>query len=164
VLFSDRTFLRHRSVMRRHLSACTASLLARLAAPSSTLESSTAVRTLALVARAEQGQPAECSQAWSSAPCHSRSSGGRGSCWLWQSRGFASAAAEPEPAAPEKAGLVISPAAVERLKELGPDVVLRVLVEGGGCSGFQYEFSLDEAPKDGDRCACAVWSLPPRCL
>lgn len=70
----------------------------------------------------------------------------------WQvQRGFASAAAEPAAAAPDKPELVISDAAVARLKELGPSTVLRVMVEGGGCSGFQYEFSLDDLPKEDDR-------------
>ena len=51
----------------------------------------------------------------------------------------------------------ISDAAAARLKQLqgqagGRAVFLRLAVEGGGCSGFQYEFSLDEdGPKDGDR-------------
>jgi len=46
----------------------------------------------------------------------------------------------------------VTPRAFERLSEIGAasdGKVLRVAVEGGGCSGFQYEITLDE-PKEDD--------------
>jgi len=49
--------------------------------------------------------------------------------------------------------LTLSPAAAERLKAIsqaeGKPVMLRVAVEGGGCSGFQYQLDLvDQAEPD----------------
>ena len=50
--------------------------------------------------------------------------------------------------------VVLTPAAARRLHELaaseGRPLMLRVAVDGGGCSGFQYRFDLVEeaAPED----------------
>lgn len=35
-------------------------------------------------------------------------------------------------------------------KEGNPDLKLRVFISGGGCSGFQYGFTFEEALGDGD--------------
>ena len=46
----------------------------------------------------------------------------------------------------DKQAVTLSDSAVKRLKELGTDeahagLMLRVAVDGGGCSGFQYSFT-----------------------
>jgi iron-sulfur cluster insertion protein len=51
--------------------------------------------------------------------------------------------------------LVFSDSAARKVKELideegNPDLKLRVFVSGGGCSGFQYGFTFDEAVNDDD--------------
>ena len=45
--------------------------------------------------------------------------------------------------------------AINKLKELileesNPDIKLRVFVQGGGCSGFQYGFTFDETVNEDD--------------
>lgn len=56
------------------------------------------------------------------------------------------------PRAPE--GITLSPSAAARLAKLsqveGKALMLRVAVEGGGCSGFQYQMDLVETAEDDD--------------
>ncbi len=53
-----------------------------------------------------------------------------------------------------KASVRVTERAFARLAEIaetsGEDKALRVAVLGGGCSGFQYEFGLEDAPTEGD--------------
>ena len=50
--------------------------------------------------------------------------------------------------------LTLSAAAARRIREIGEKegrpLMLRVAVEGGGCSGFQYQFDLVEASEPED--------------
>ena len=51
--------------------------------------------------------------------------------------------------------MTLEPSAVGRLKEIlaeesNPNIKLRVFVQGGGCSGFQYGFTLDEDQNEDD--------------
>lgn len=64
----------------------------------------------------------------------------------------------------------VTPRAFERLAEIGASAegkALRVAVEGGGCSGFQYEIALDDARGDdvvleggGEKVVVDTVSLP----
>ena len=50
--------------------------------------------------------------------------------------------------------VTLSPRAAQRIRAIGEAegraVMLRVAVEGGGCSGFQYQFDLVEDVQDDD--------------
>jgi iron-sulfur cluster insertion protein len=53
--------------------------------------------------------------------------------------------------------LTLSPSAAARVAAItakqGKPAILRLSVEGGGCSGFQYQFGLAEAPEGEDMVA-----------
>jgi iron-sulfur cluster insertion protein len=51
--------------------------------------------------------------------------------------------------------LVFTSAAAAKVSDLmkeegNPDLMLRVYIQGGGCSGFQYGFTFDESVQEGD--------------
>ena len=50
--------------------------------------------------------------------------------------------------------ITLSPAAASRIRKIGEtegrDLMLRLAVDGGGCSGFQYRFDLVEAGEADD--------------
>jgi iron-sulfur cluster assembly accessory protein len=53
-----------------------------------------------------------------------------------------------------KQTVTLSPAAARRIQAIsereGRPLMLRVAVEGGGCSGFQYQFDLVDAAQEDD--------------
>lgn len=56
-----------------------------------------------------------------------------------------------------EAALLFTDAAARKVSELiagegNPKLMLRVFVQGGGCSGLQYGFEFDEEIQDGDTC------------
>ena len=61
----------------------------------------------------------------------------------------------PKPKVIEGATVVFTEAASNKVKvlveeEKNPNLKLRVSVDGGGCSGFQYAFAFDEKVNDDD--------------
>ncbi len=67
------------------------------------------------------------------------------------------AIAEPiqNPADAMPAPLIFTDSAADKVKQLvdeegNPDLKLRVFVQGGGCSGFQYGFTFDEVVNEDD--------------
>ncbi len=57
--------------------------------------------------------------------------------------------------APPPPSVVFTDAAATKVGELiaeedNPNLMLRVFISGGGCSGFQYGFTFDEEIEDGD--------------
>ena len=61
------------------------------------------------------------------------------------------------PVSGEEPLLIFTDAAARKVGELiagegNPNLMLRVYVQGGGCSGLQYGFEFDEAVQDGDTC------------
>jgi iron-sulfur cluster insertion protein len=57
----------------------------------------------------------------------------------------------------EAPALIFTDAAARKVQSLidgegNPKLMLRVFVQGGGCSGMQYGFEFDEQLQDGDSC------------
>lgn len=61
-----------------------------------------------------------------------------------------------KPAIARERTVTVTDSAIRRIahlieQESGDDMFLRIAVSGGGCSGFQYDFSFDDEIRDDDR-------------
>nr|XP_043618767.1 iron-sulfur assembly protein IscA-like 2, mitochondrial [Erigeron canadensis] len=67
----------------------------------------------------------------------------------------AAVAQSPSQSSVEQESVHLSDNCVRRMKELqseeAKEKLLRLSIEAGGCSGFQYNFELEEKPNDDDR-------------
>ena len=104
----------------------------------------------AAAAAARRPAQSPCISAAASAATAFGPRGGR----RWSSSAADAAAAAPtaSPSAATSEGVTLTDAAVARLQQLARDaggrpVALRIEVEGGGCSGFQYVLRLEEGAK-----------------
>ena len=69
------------------------------------------------------------------------------------SRRWLSASTNPDPSVTANDKLLLSDTCVKKIQEICPSTdaqFLRVTVDGGGCSGFQYKFELDSTLKEDD--------------
>lgn len=62
---------------------------------------------------------------------------------------------QPSQYEPQPQAVIFSDSAAHKVhalieEEQNPNLKLRVFIAGGGCSGFQYGFTFDEALQDGD--------------
>ncbi|KAM0049659.1 putative FeS cluster insertion protein [Helianthus debilis subsp. tardiflorus] len=78
--------------------------------------------------------------------------------WLLSSASSSLLAKDPQSSPASSSGeesVHLSDNCVRRMKELQADEakekLLRISIEAGGCSGFQYNFALEEKPNDDDR-------------
>ena len=70
---------------------------------------------------------------------------------------MANLASDPSPVDVAPVDIALTPAAAARVAAIAQrqnkPAVLRLSVDGGGCSGFQYKFGLADAPEESDTVA-----------